>query len=278
MAGSPGFEEEVGLIVERALAEDLGEGDITTESVIPEGVRVKAVIKAKEECVVCGVGVAEMLFHRLDEGIGFKTLVKDGETASIGQAIAEIVGGAKPIFSGERTALNFMQRLSGIATRTRSIVRAAGGKVEILDTRKTTPGLRVLEKYAVRCGGGRNHRSGLFDEILIKDNHIAIVGIGDAVSKAKKRKDRVEVETRNIKEVREALEAGADVIMLDNMPLPQMKKAVGMIGKKALIEVSGGVDEKSVAQIAALGVDWISLGSLTHSVRAIDMSMSAKRF
>ncbi len=272
------MEEEVRKIVRNALDEDVGTGDITTRSTIPSGIRVSAVIRAKDDCVVCGLEVAELVFKSLDDGVKFKNIVKDCDAVKNGRILAEVEGDARAILAGERTALNFLQRLSGIATKTRKMSeKIKNGKTMLLDTRKTTPGLRVLEKYAVKCGGGKNHRKGLYDEILIKDNHINIVGLRKAVENAKKTGKRIEVEVKTLEEVTDAIDSGADVIMLDNMPFDIMKKAVSMIGGRTLVEVSGGVDEENIAKLSGLGVDWISVGVLTHSVRAIDIGIDIRK-
>ncbi len=276
MAGAPDFNEEVRRIVRTALAEDIGSGDITTESTVPSGIRVRASIVAKESCVVCGLDIAKEVFLGIGK-VDFDKAVDDGESVPGGREIAVVSGDAQVILKGERTALNFLQRLSGIATVTRKLVEKSGRKAMIMDTRKTTPGLRVIEKYAVRCGGGTNHRKGLYDEILIKDNHISLVGLGSAVAAARKTGKAVEVEARDMGEVREAIAAGADIILLDNMPAEEMAKAVEEIGGRAATEASGGVTEENITEIAATGVDRISVGSLTHSVRSVDIGMYMKK-
>jgi nicotinate-nucleotide pyrophosphorylase (carboxylating) len=261
-------------IVENALEEDVGKGDITAKMTIPEKAKAKAVIYSKEKGIVCGLDVAGMVFTSMDPGIKFKKLVKDGDPVKANQNIAEIKGNARAILAGERTALNFLQRLSGVSTTTRKYVDAVKPcKVRILDTRKTTPGLRLLEKYAVRKGGGFNHRLGLWDAILIKDNHIKIAGLKNAIRLAKKSGRKTETEVENLKELKDALEAKADIIMLDNMGLSEIKKAVKIVNKKAIIEVSGGIDLENVREIAKTGVDWISAGRLTYSVKALDIAM-----
>jgi nicotinate-nucleotide pyrophosphorylase (carboxylating) len=267
-------ERAVERIISNALEEDLGSGDITSELTVPENARASAVIKAKENCTVCGTGVAERIFSKLDPGMEISILHKDGDKVSAGEPILKMSGSARALMAGERTALNFLQRMSGISTMTRRMVDvAANPDVRILDTRKTTPGLRVLEKYAVKCGGGSNHRFGLFDAILIKDNHIRIAGLKEAVRKARASGKKVEVETSNLDEVRNALEARTDVIMLDNMDAAMAKEAVELIDGKATVEISGKVNEKNVREMAATGADCISVGSLTHSVRSVDISM-----
>lgn len=271
MKGLP--QEATSRAVRAALEEDVGSGDITTEAVIPAGMRARASLIAKEECVVCGLGVAEQVFRSLDTGVIFRRRAEEGGTAKPGTVIAEIEGKAAALLTSERTALNFLQRLSGIATFARTLSRKIEGTgVKLLDTRKTTPGLRALEKYAVAAGGGENHRFGLSDAVLIKDNHIALVGLEEAVRRATKTGRKVEVEASSLDEVRRALVAGAGIIMLDNMRPDQIREAIGIIGKKAIVEVSGGVDEGNISAIAALGPDWISVGRLTHSVRAVDIA------
>lgn len=261
-------------IVKDALEEDIGSGDITTNAIIPEGKRAKASLLAKGDCVVCGLDVAEAVFKALDPDVGFERKMEDGDMAEPGQVIAEVTGDARALLTGERTALNFLQRMSGIATRTKRFADILKGYgVKLLDTRKTTPRLRMLEKYAVRTGGGSNHRAGLYDAILIKDNHIKLAGMYAAVRKAKETAKQVEVEACDLEEVKDALEAGADVIMLDNMDNGDIAKAVGIIGKRTIVEVSGGIDEDNIEGIAKLGVDWISVGRLTHSVPSVEISM-----
>jgi nicotinate-nucleotide pyrophosphorylase (carboxylating) len=268
---------EIQRVVKLALEEDIGPGDITTSAVIQDDIRAKAILVAKGDCVVCGLDVAEAVFKMLDPEMRFAKLVKDGDTVKSGQTLAELAGNAGGLLRGERTALNFMQRLSGIATKASKYAeRTKDYDVRVLDTRKTTPCLRELEKYAVRTGGAQNHRMGLYDAILIKDNHIKLAGLENAVAKAKKTGKRVEVEVNNIEEVRLALKSGADVIMLDNMSLQEMGKAVKIIDKKAVVEASGGVDGKDIVKIAKLGVDWISVGRLTHSVSSVEISMEIK--
>lgn len=267
-----------GILIRAALAEDVGEEDITTAAVIRGGDMGAARIIAKEDLVVAGLFMAEGVFARLDEEISFRALCKDGDFVKKGRALAEVSGRLSPILTGERVALNFLQRLSGVATLTRKFVEKAGNfDVRILDTRKTTPCLRLLERYAVRAGGGSNHRFGLFDCILVKDNHIkASGGVKEAVRRINERYRGtvpVEVEASNLKETREAVEAGADIIMLDNMDLPAIKKALKVIRNRAFVEVSGGVTLKNVGPIAKTGVDFISIGALTHSAPSVDLSM-----
>ncbi len=265
-------------IVEEALEEDIGFGDITTESIVPDNFYTKAYIIVKEEGVVAGIPVAEEVFKFLDPSITFSPKVSEGERIEKDKIIVEIYGRAKTILSGERTALNFLQRLSGIATFTNYCVSLAKPyNVKILDTRKTTPLLRVLEKYGVRVGGGENHRFALYDMVLIKDNHIKIAGsITEAVRRVRKKLSfpyKIEVETENLEQVKEALENKVDIIMLDNMDKESIKRAVEIINKRALIEVSGNIKPEDIKDIAKLGVNFISMGKLTHSVKSLDISL-----
>ena len=265
-------------IIENALMEDIHTGDITTQAVVRGSRIMRAGLKAKEAMMLAGIDVAARVFHTLDPGITFTPHFSDGDLLNPGDMIAEIAGDASLLLQGERVALNLLQRMCGVATQTAQYVRAvAGTKARVVDTRKTTPGLRMLEKYAVRVGGGINHRTGLYDGILIKENHIAAAGgITAAVNRARNyipHTLKIEVETETLAEVREALAAGADIIMLDNMDVPTMREAVAIIGGKALAEASGGVNLTTVRAIAETGVDIISVGALTHSVRAMDISM-----
>ena len=261
-----------------ALAEDIDGGDITTEAIVPKNKTASAKLIAKEPLVVAGLRISEKVFKAADRRIKFKSLAGDGERVKKGAVLAKISGSAAPILKAERTALNFLQRMSGIATLTAEFVeRTKGTKTKILDTRKTTPCMRIFEKYAVKAGGGLNHRFGLFDAILIKDNHIAIAGgIGKAIAAVRKKhgdKAVIEIETKNLKQVKEALHLGVQVIMLDNMGINDMKKAIRLINKKARTEISGGVNLKNIKKIAALGPTRISIGALTHSARAMDISL-----
>lgn len=255
------------------LAEDVGDGDLTTERVIPADATCDAAILVKERGVVCGLGLVEELFRELDEGVRFEALAADGDT--VDGRVALLGGPARAILTGERTALNILGRLSGIATLTRRFADAIEGThTEILDTRKTTPGLRQLEKYAVECGGGRNHRFGLYDAILIKDNHLAVAGsLAAAVERAKGLDFPVQVEVDTLDQLREALDAGADSILLDNMPPPMLREAVEITAGRATLEASGGVTLDTVRPIAETGVDLISIGALTHSARSLDVSL-----
>ncbi len=265
-------------IIEYALREDLGDGDVTTNSLATEKEDSKAVIRAKARGVIAGLPIAKRVFQKLDPTVVCVDNIGDGEDIKPGDILSEINGGTRALLSGERLALNILQRLSGIATLTSKYVKAVEGlPVKILDTRKTAPGLRILDKYAVSVGGGFNHRFGLFDGVLIKDNHIAIAGgIQEAVAairKKYKQKYKIEVETSDLEQVKEALIAGADIIMLDNMSPEQMRKAVRLIDRNALVEASGGINLKNVRGVAETGVDFISVGALTHSAPALDIGL-----
>ncbi|RNC69614.1 MAG: carboxylating nicotinate-nucleotide diphosphorylase [Desulfuromonadales bacterium] len=265
-------------IIENALMEDIHTGDITTLAVVPERRAARARLVAKESMVLAGIDVAARVFTFLDSSVCVTARYADGARLSAGDIIAEMAGDSASLLQGERVALNLLQRMCGTATLTAKYVEAVTGtKARIVDTRKTTPGLRVLEKYAVRVGGGINHRTGLYDGVLIKENHIAAAGgITEAISRARcyiPHTMKVEVETETLAEVAEALSAGADIIMLDNMDLASMREAVALIGGKALVEASGGVNLETVQGIAGTGVDIISVGALTHSARAMDISM-----
>jgi len=265
-------------IITRALQEDLGEaGDITTNSVLSEPVQGRGYLISKGEGVLAGIKVAERVFLALDKNLNFQAFFEDGLKVTPGERLALVEGSLQSILTAERTALNFLQRLSGIATLTAKFVeKVKPYPVKIFDTRKTTPGLRLLEKYAVRMGGGFNHRLGLYDAILIKDNHIkAIGGISQAIKNAQlKYPDaRIEIEIQNLEQLKEALNVGADIIMLDNLELPEIKEAVNLVNHRSVIEVSGGVTLDNVAEIARTGVDLISVGALTHSAPALDISL-----
>nr|WP_241392398.1 carboxylating nicotinate-nucleotide diphosphorylase [Anoxybacter fermentans] len=266
-------------IIRIGLKEDLGTGDVTTDSVVPEDHWSEAYITAKEEGVVAGLPLAQKIFEYIDPHLRFEAIRKDGDRVKFGDHLAKITGATRSILKGERLALNFLQRLSGIATKTayyKSLVEDYS--VRIVDTRKTTPGLRILEKYAVRVGGGHNHRMGLYDAVMIKDNHIEAAGdIRTAVELARKaipHTMKIEVEVEDLEGVKEALEAGADIIMLDNMSLEMMKKAVEMINGRAIIEASGGITDENIKDVAATGVDVISMGALTHTVKSLDISLN----
>jgi len=265
-------------IIEAALQEDLPQGDITSESIIPDDSRSLAIILAKEDGILAGMDVASRVFEKIDPDVEFKREKDDGQKFSKGETLAELEGSSISILKGERTALNFLQRMSGIATTTGRFVEALKGtRTKILDTRKTTPGLRNLEKYAVKMGGGQNHRRNLSEMVLIKDNHLKLVGsISEAVKRAKERVApgiKVEVEATCLTEVQEAVRSGADMVMLDNMSMGKMKEVVKWIEGRIPIEVSGSVTLSKIREIAALRIDFISVGSLTHSYRSVDISM-----
>ena len=276
-------------LIRNALKEDIGSGDITTELLIPKNKVIKAVIILKEKAVVAGLEIAQRVFRAIDKNIQFKVTSADGSQEKPGKIIAKIQGQAGSILSGERTALNFLSHLSGVATVTRSFVdQVKSYKARIMDTRKTTPGLRELEKSAVALGGGHNHRMGLWDAVLVKDNHIAVlkagargINIKDIARLVKEKKPKgmkTDIEVRNLKEFQEVLEIPPDIIMLDNMDISQIKKAVAMRDaqpsrKNVKIEVSGGVRLSNIKAIARAGVDMISIGALTHSAKAVDMSL-----
>ncbi len=268
-------------IIKNALQEDLGWGDVTTDSTVPDTAVIRGNFIAKEEGIICGIEVCRRVFEMVDRSIDFQARRKDGQIASKGDIIAEISGNARSILKGERTALNFFQRMSGIATMTSKYVSEISGlKTRIVDTRKTAPGLRILDKYSVKAGGGFNHRFNLSDMVLIKDNHIkAAGGITPAVAAAKAKGShglKIEVEVESIRELIEAIEAGADIVMLDNMTLDMMKEAVSIASGKVLLEASGNITiggERSVRAVAETGVDIISAGALTNSVKAMDISL-----
>ncbi|MCL4370680.1 MAG: carboxylating nicotinate-nucleotide diphosphorylase [Chloroflexi bacterium] len=273
---------EVRRIIEGALAEDLGWGDITTQALIEPGWKARGQVIAKEPGVLCGIEVLLMVLHAVDPNIDAQMLAPDGATVFPGQTVANIRGSAASLLMGERTALNFLQRLSGIATETRRYVDEVHGlPVRIVETRKTTPGLRLLEKYAVRVGGGHNHRQNLSDAILIKDNHLSALrargmSFADIVALAQQKSAHtvsIEIEVEAPEEAAQAAEAGADTVMLDNMSVDEMRRAVELVGGRALVEASGGVRLDTVRAIAETGVDIISVGALTHSVKALDFSI-----
>ena len=261
--------------VRRALAEDLGWGDVTTEATVPRDARARGVIIAKSPCVIAGLDVASEAFRQLDPAVAIHVRRPDGQRCEPGDIVAEVRGAAAAMLTAERTALNFIQRMSGIATVTRRYVDAAAGGIIILDTRKTTPTLRALEKYAVRAGGGENHRASLDDAILIKDNHIRLAGgLEEAVRrmKASGQQMAIEVEAQSLDEVDAAVRAGVDVILLDNLTLEQVREAVTRIGGRAKIEVSGGVTLDRIPELARTGAEYVSIGALTHSAQAADLS------
>jgi nicotinate-nucleotide pyrophosphorylase (carboxylating) len=269
-------------IIDRALAEDLGRGDVTTEALITGDRQGTGVMVAKKEGILAGVNVAKQVFHRVDPELKVEILLEDGARVKLGTRIATVSGSIASILKAERVALNFLQRLSGIASQTNRYVEAVRGlPVRIMDTRKTTPGLRALEKHAVKAGGGENHRMSLGDGILIKDNHLAALrsqglNIEEVVAKARQNSPErmpVEVEVVTIAEASEAVEGGADIVMLDNMSPDDMREAVKSIGGRALVEASGGITLDNVRAVAETGIDFISIGALTHSVRALDISL-----
>jgi nicotinate-nucleotide pyrophosphorylase (carboxylating) len=262
-------------IVRRALDEDVGDGDVTTEATVAATVNARGIFLVKTDCVVAGLEVAFETFRLLEPSVRLEARKRDGDCCTGGEEIAAVFGSARALLVGERTALNFLQRLSGIATRARRFVDAAGGRITILDTRKTTPTLRLLEKYAVRAGGASNHRAGLYDAILIKDNHIRLAGgVGAAVKRARAHRPAlpVEIEAETLAQVEEALAARADTILVDNMASGQIREAVARARGRAKIEISGGVTLERIPELAATGADFVSVGGLTHSAPAIDIS------
>jgi nicotinate-nucleotide pyrophosphorylase (carboxylating) len=265
-------------LIDLALEEDLGPGDVTTQALIPPELQGEAQIRTKETLVVAGLPVAARVFHKLDEELVFAPKLNDGQEAAPGQVLARLTGPVAAILTGERVALNFLQHLSGIATFTRSMVaQVAGSGAVLVDTRKTTPGWRVLEKYAVRLGGGRNHRMGLYDGVLIKNNHLAAVGsISTAVRQAREKAHHlleIEVEVTDLKGLSEALEAGADLILLDNMDDATLRQAVELARGRAKLEASGSMTRERMPRAAATGVNFISVGALTHSAPAVDIHL-----
>lgn len=265
--------------VEAALAEDLGLlGDVTTAATVAQGVRASASFATRRPGVIAGLSVAREAFRQIDADVRFEPLVADGDLVPTGAIVARVSGRARSLLTSERVALNFLCHMSGIATETRRFVELIKGtRADIIDTRKTTPGLRAFEKYAVRCGGGRNHRAGLFDAILIKDNHIvAAGGIEAAIERARKRAghtQKIEVEVGTLDELREALAAKPDIIMLDNMSVPMLVEAVAIVAGRAITEASGGVRLETVRAIAETGVDLISVGAITHSAPILDLGL-----
>jgi len=278
--------KEIEKLIDRALREDVGFGDVTSNSVVDHNLKGTAVIQAKETGILAGMKIAQKVFKKVDPKLRFTSFLRDGDRIRPKDRIASVEGNIRSILKAERTALNFVQQLSGVATYTASFVdKVKGTSIRILDTRKTVPGLRALQKYAVRLGGGKNHRMGLHDMILIKENHIkAAGGISEAIKKAKsfskkrsqKKRLRIEVETKTLGETEQAAKMGVDVIMLDNMPLSQIKKAVKIINafdRRIKIEVSGNIKLNQAKRIASTGVDFISVGALTHSAKALDLSL-----
>jgi len=278
--------DKIDSIIKNALNEDVGSGDITTDTIFPPDAKCEAQIIAKEKGIIAGIPIAKRVFQKLDPEVSFSLDPEvsfsqnsnDGDRVTPGQEILRIKATVRAVLTGERLALNLLQRMSGIATATSLYVDAVkGSKTKILDTRKTAPGLRVLDKYAVLAGGAQNHRFGLYDLVLIKDNHINFAGgISNAVQIVRSKYQdefKIEVETSTLDEVKEALSAGADIIMLDNMNISMMKEAVEMINKKALTEASGGIILSTLTDIAETGVDYISVGAITHSSPALDISL-----
>ncbi|MGB4504028.1 MAG: carboxylating nicotinate-nucleotide diphosphorylase [Syntrophaceticus sp.] len=272
--------------VRRALVEDVGKGDLTTNALVPENARAQGVIYSKAHGILAGMSAAERTFQYLDPQIEINWELVDGSRLVPGSVIARVKGKGRALLTAERVALNFLQRLSGIATATREILKILEGtKAQLIDTRKTTPGLRLLEKYAVRAGGGCNHRLGLDDGVLIKDNHIKIAGgIKEAIRRAKAgvpHTIKIEVEVESLAQLKDALDAGADIIMLDNMSLDTMREAVRITAGRVPLEASGGISKETIRKVAETGVDLISVGAVTHSAKALDISMDIgemKRF
>ncbi|MEY4386988.1 MAG: hypothetical protein RLY20_2271 [Verrucomicrobiota bacterium] len=274
--------EDVLRAVRAALAEDVGSGDVTTLATVPENSLCRAVMRAREPLVVAGIAFAEAAFRELSPALEIKTLKPDAATAAPGDVLLSVAGSARVILSAERVALNFVQRLSGVATAAATYANAIRGtRAQILDTRKTTPGWRTFEKYAVTCGGARNHRIGLFDMVLIKDNHLAALrdakpnAVAAAVERARNKfpQLKVEVEADTLEQVAQAADAGADFILLDNMKPEQLRAAVQLVAGRAKTEASGGVNLQTVRAIAESGVDFISVGAITHSARAVDIGL-----
>lgn len=284
--------EKVTPLVIVALNEDVGKGDVTTKSCIPKDQKAEAEIVFKQDGIICGLDVARLAFRMVEGKVIFRSMFKDGLRVRSGSVVAKIRGPAQSILIAERVALNFLSHLSGIATQTSEYVkRIRPYKVKIMDTRKTTPGLRYLEKYAVKVGGGHNHRMGLYDQVLIKDNHLSALSfqlsvlsrkttpIREAIERVRKyrpKNKKIEIEVKNLGELKEALRARPDIIMLDNMDLGQIRKAVELVGKRAKLEVSGGVTLRNIRDIARTGVDMISIGELTHSAGSIDIALEIK--
>ena len=270
--------DAIGRVAELALAEDVGDGDVTTEAIVPEDLRCRAQLLLEEPGVVCGVHAAAGVFRALDPDVRVDVLVEDGTAVTAPPAVlAEIEGPARAVLTAERTALNLLARLCGVATLTRRFVDLVDGTgATVLDTRKTTPGLRALEKYAVRCGGGSNHRAGLYDAVLVKENHLRVAGgIGPAVALVRERAEGfpVEIEAETLDQVGEALDAGVERILLDNMTPEEVGRAVALVGGRAELEASGGISPATVRAYAETGVDFISVGALTHGARSLHVSL-----
>jgi nicotinate-nucleotide pyrophosphorylase (carboxylating) len=262
-------------LVTRALAEDIGSGDVTTEATVDPAQQARGVFLAKASCVLAGLDVAFETFRQLQTDCRVETCHRDGDAVTPGTIVAEVRASARTLLAGERTALNFLQRLSGIATLTRRFVDAAGGRITILDTRKTTPTFRAIEKYAVAAGGGTHYRIGLYDAVLIKDNHIRLAGgVAAAVARARASAPglTVEIEAQSLEEVDQALAAGADIVLVDNLPLDAIKAATARARGRAKVEISGGVTLDRIPELSATGADYVSIGALTHSAPAVDIS------
>ncbi len=275
----PSIDAEITAIVRRALDEDIGDGDVTTQCIVPAELWLRGRLVARAAGVIAGLEIACLAFTLLDERVHLERLVMDGEAVKPMQDLARVSGPGRALLTGERTALNLLQRISGIATQTRRYVEAVRGtQAVILDTRKTAPGLRALDKLAVRLGGGQNHRTGLYDMVLIKNNHIAAIR-GDLkktvslIREGDPEQRKVEIEVRDLDQLRQALELDVDRILLDNMSAGQLRQAVAMAAGKVPLEASGGITLENVAEIARSGVDYISVGALTHSVQALDISL-----
>ena len=278
--------EEIQKAIQAALAEDIGSGDVTTLATVPENTQLTVAMRAREVLVVAGLPLAEAAFRQLSPTVRIESLARDGQRAKTGETLLRISGDARAILTGERVALNFMQRLSGVATLTAQFVDAIKGtQAQVLDTRKTTPGMRRLEKYAVACGGGANHRFGLFDMVLIKDNHLAALqnaepsAVAAAVQTARAEYPelKIEVEADTLEQVDQAVAAGADFVLLDNMTLVQLRLSVQKCKGRAKTEASGGVNLSTIRAIAETGVDFISVGALTHSARAVDIGLDFEK-
>ena len=270
-------------LVRQALAEDIGAGDITTEAIVPEEQRARGAFLVKQPCVIAGLEIAFEAFRQLDPDVLAKAFKRDGELCAANEVIARVAGNAHALLAAERVALNFLQRLSGIATKARQFVDAAGGRITVLDTRKTTPNLRALEKYAVEAGGATNHRMGLFDAFLIKDNHVrAAGGVKAAVDLARRHRRTpsqiIEVEAQSLQQVDEALDAGADILLADNLSLDEIRETVKRARGRSKVEISGGVTLERMADLAASGADYVSAGALTHSAPAADISFELESF
>lgn len=277
---------EIRRAVRAALVEDLGRGDVTTLATVPAGAKSVALMNAREPLVVAGIQFAETAFRLLSPKIQIKSYARDGRRVKAGTPLLKIIGPTRAILSAERVALNFVQRLSGVAAATAQFADATHGtRAKILDTRKTTPGWRRFEKYAVKCGGGKNHRIGLFDMVLIKDNHLVALqdekpnAIAAAVARARRKfpELKVEVEADTLEQVVQAADAGADIILLDNMPPAKLRQAVKIVRGRARTEASGGVNLKTIHAIARTGVDFISVGAITHSARAVDIGLDFEK-